>query len=215
MDATSRWFLDFWTINSMATKSSKQIMVSKGLQIRSYLVFKHTCLGLILFEANEVDKCSDVNIAQHIRNYPFERKSAHESSHPWSSWMGCCRFLHPTQYQHLVVKEIPKLKTTTDQTKIQTLIQEYHKESKFSTIRIGWNGSPTVLLCLRNPPKIHSTRLTIPSQPFFLKQCHGTSQGPEDRYHKQWSKVLKAKRSKFSVFLFASKKGSLWRMSFA
>ena len=41
--------------------------------------FKHTCLGLILFEANEVDKCSDVNIAQHIRKYPFERKSAHES----------------------------------------------------------------------------------------------------------------------------------------
>ena len=119
-------------------------------------------------------------------------------------------------YQHLVVKEIPKLKTTTDQTKIQTLIQECHKESKFSTLRIGWNGtsSPTVLLCLRNPPKIHSTRLTIPSQPIFLKQCHGTSQGPEDRYHKQWSKVLKAKRSKFSVFLFASKNGSLWRMSF-
>ena len=94
------------------------------------------------------------------------------------------------------------------------VIQESHKDSKFSTIRIGWNGSPTVLLCLRNPPKIHSTRLTIPSQPIFLKQCHGTSQGPEDRYHKQWSKVLKAKRSKFSVFLFASKKGSLWRMSF-
>ena len=40
-------------------------------------------------------------------------------------------------YQHLVVKEIPKLKTTTDQTKIQALIQECHKESKFSTIRIG------------------------------------------------------------------------------
>lgn len=185
VDATSRWFLDFWTINSMATISSKQIMVSKGLQIRSYLVFQAYMFGVNIVWSQPVWQ---VFRRKHCSTY-WEISIRKESS----TWIMCfttgssissmiiLNGLLPifAPYQHLVVKEIPKLKTTTDQPKIQTLIQESHKESKFSTIRIGWNGSPTVLLCLRNPPKFTQPDLPSHLNPFFWNNSMVHPKGPK------------------------------------
>ncbi len=193
---------------------SSKNMVPKELQIRSYLVSQPSMSGFNTFWSRRFYKCSEVNTGKHIMEISIRKEirtwiMCSTTGNSMSSMVilnGLLLIFAP--YQHLLAKEIPKLKTTIDQTNSRIWSKNITKNQ---------NSVQSELVEIVVPQSHYASEMPLKNwlnQTYHLNPCHGASQGPEDRYHEQWSKVLKAKRSKFRCFFFASKKWSLWRMLF-
>ena len=153
---------------------SSKNMVPKELQIRSYLVSQPSMSGVNTFWSRRFYKCSDVKTGKHIVEiYPFERKSGHESCvlqletacHPWSSWMGSCWFLHPTNtclqkkspnWRQPLIKQNPEFDAKISQ-KNQNSVQ-----SELVEIVVPQSHYASEI-----PPKL--TQPNLPSQPVLYE----------------------------------------------